>query len=91
MKFSMEYYGATWCGPCKYYKPIVERVLADDKYKAIEHKHFDVDETPSEKLIEIDLKAVPMTILFKDGKEVDRWLGALAEKQLRAKLDGFLG
>ena len=37
-----------------------------------------------------DVRGIPCMIVFKDGKEVDRIIGAYSEQQLRSKIDLIL-
>ncbi len=64
---------ATWCGPCRMQKPILEEL--EKKYKdKVEFKVVDVDE--NQKLAsEYGIHAVPTLIILKDGAEVKRFMG----------------
>lgn len=64
---------ATWCGPCKLAEPVLEELSDSYKDKVLVMK-LDVDQNPvtSQKY---GVMSIPTTILFKDGKEIDRQVG----------------
>ncbi len=79
---------ATWCGPCRMYGPIVDRVATDYKGQ-LKVARVDVDQNP---LLSQDFKiqAIPSTFVFENGKVVRRWVGFISEKDLRNELDSLL-
>ncbi len=64
---------APWCGPCKMQGPILEQVAesADDRAKIAK---VDVDDAGSV-AGRFGVQSIPTLILFKDGKEVQRFVG----------------
>ena len=75
---------ATWCGPCKQMAPIFEEfaVLHDEVHAA----KVDIDAEPA--LAELcGVRSVPTFILFRNGKEFSRALGAMPLR----KLEQFAG
>ncbi|KAH6801759.1 thioredoxin 2 [Perilla frutescens var. frutescens] len=64
---------ATWCGPCKFMAPIFEEMAA--KYTDVEFVKIDVDQL-SDVSREFGVQAMPTFLLLKQGKEVDRVVGA---------------
>lgn len=75
---------ASWCGPCKMATPEVEAVEAAVADKAIVAK-VNIDELPG-LTSRYNVKAVPTFIVFKDGKEVNRFTGFKTRKDLLAAL-----
>ena len=77
---SVVYFHAKWCGACKQYGPVFEDV-ARKKRKDLHFVKIDVDKA---KNIAADYKIeyLPTTIIFKDGKEQNRIVGAASEKDL---------
>jgi len=75
---------ATWCGPCKVYKPTFDKVAGDLAAKA-RFVAVDVDKLP-EVAAAHGVKAVPTTLLFEDGKVVKRFVGVQTENTLREAL-----
>ena len=65
---------ATWCGPCKMMAPIIDEVAReyDGKLKVVK---VDVDES-GETAATYGVTAMPTFVVFKDGQEVWRRLGA---------------
>lgn len=63
-------YSATWCGPCKMFKPTLDSLIAEG-YN-IEVINLDEDEA---KAIENNVHAVPTFILYEDDVELGRVSG----------------
>jgi len=80
---------AQWCPPCKMLAPLIEKLTKEyaDKMKICK---LDVDES-SETASKYNIRAVPTLVIFKDGKEVERQIGALPENKLREWLNSHLG
>ena len=62
-------FNATWCGPCRMLKPILEEISSDHKVVSI-----DVDNN-MELAREYGIMTIPCLIVFKDGKEIKRSVG----------------
>jgi thioredoxin 1 len=75
---------AAWCGPCRMIGPVVERLAAEYSGRLLVAK-LDVDENPRTAQ-RYGVMSIPTLILFKDGQEVDRVIGALPEEVLRSRL-----
>jgi thioredoxin 1 len=80
---------APWCGPCKMQGPIVEKTAEKFEGKALVGK-MNVDENPGAPM-RYGVRAIPTLILFKDGKEVNRFTGLQQEGQLSEALNQLLG
>jgi thioredoxin 1 len=76
---------ATWCPPCRRLAPTVEAVAADYAGRLTVAK-VDVDESP-ELAQRYGIQSIPTLILFRDGKPVDKRLGALPKDDLRQFVD----
>lgn len=74
-----------WCAPCKKMAPIVEQLKTDYSGKA-EVVKIDVDQN-SDVANHYNIRGVPVFIIFKNGKEVWRHSGALAQNKLEQMLD----
>ena len=72
---------AAWCGPCRGFAPIFERV-AKDLEPAARFAKLDT-EANQQLATRWQIRSIPTLILFKDGKEVDRVSGALPDAKLR--------
>ena len=79
---------APWCGPCLITGPILEDLAEEFEGRLLVTK-FNVDEgsrTPAQ----YGIMAIPTLIIFKDGKEVDRVIGAFPKSVLEAKVEAVL-
>ena len=70
---------ATWCGPCKMMTPLIEK-LAEEK-PDVKFAKIDVDD--AERLAVLyGISSIPCMILFKNGEEADRVVGAVPKQKL---------
>jgi thioredoxin 1 len=74
---------APWCAPCRMIAPTVETVARENVNVAKVVK-VNVDDNPSTSQ-RFGIKGIPTLILFKDGKEAERIVGA-ASKEAIARL-----
>ena len=65
---------AEWCGPCKQIGPSIEALATEFEGKADVVK-VDVD-AAGEIAARYGIMSIPALLIFKDGKEVDRMVGA---------------
>jgi len=72
-----KYFSATWCGPCKVFKPIMEE-LASEGYNI---EFIDGDESP-ELANKYNIRSVPTTVIEVDGEEVDRIIGIKSKQEM---------
>ena len=79
---------AEWCGPCRMIGPIVSELSDDYKGKAIITK-IDVDSNP-EISNKFNIRNIPTILFFKDGKIVDKQVGAVSKITLSSKIDAIL-
>ena len=79
---------AVWCGPCKMIAPIVEELSKeyDGKVKVVK---LNTDENP-EVSGRYQIMGIPTLMFFKDGKVVDKLVGALPKGQIKDKIDTLL-
>jgi len=78
---------ADWCGPCKTMAPVLADISEKDPRFFI--GQLDVD-TQAAVAIEYGVQSMPTFILFEDGVEVARLVGARSEDQLLADLKDYL-
>lgn len=79
---------AEWCGPCKMIAPVVEELANDYDGKAVIAK-LDVDTNPGVSA-KYGIRSIPTLLVFKDGKIVDKQVGAVNKGVLAQKLDAQL-
>ena len=79
---------AEWCGPCRLVGPILEE-LAPAYAGKLKIGKLNVDEnqdTPGH----LGIMNIPTMIVFKGGKEAQRFVGAMSQPDLQGKLDRVL-
>ncbi len=79
---------AAWCGPCRMIAPLVEEIARDYAGKAVVVK-MDTDANPQTPM-KFGIMGIPTLIIFKDGKEADRIVGAVPKQMITKKLDAVL-
>jgi len=77
--------GATWCGPCKSIKPVLDSI-AKDRSQTLIVLDMDIDESPITSNA-MQIMSVPTMILFIDGKEVSRKIGSISKIKLESWID----
>ena len=79
---------APWCGPCKAIAPILDELATelDGKLKIAKVNVDDNQQTAAR----YEVLSIPTLILFKDGAEAKRVVGALPKRRLEAELDPAL-
>ncbi|HMO44933.1 MAG TPA: tetratricopeptide repeat protein [Rubrivivax sp.] len=80
---------APWCGPCRNLKPILEKLAQEYGGRFVLAK-LNTDEAPQISAA-LQIRSIPMVVLFVGGRPVDQFMGALPEGQVRAFLDKHLG
>lgn len=75
---------APWCGPCRALMPILEG-LDRDSAGRVTFVKVNADEAPSV-CARFQIQALPTLIVFKDGKEVSRSVGAIPRSSIEALL-----
>lgn len=79
---------AEWCGPCRMVGPLVEEISKEYEGKAVVGKvNVDLNSNIS---INYGIRNIPTLLYFKDGKVVDKQVGAVPKSTLVSKLDAQL-
>jgi thioredoxin 1 len=76
---------ASWCGPCRMIAPIVEELAEENQGKVTVGK-LNIDEQP-EAAMTYRVMSIPTLILFKDGVELERIVGARSKAAFQQMLD----
>jgi len=71
---------ATWCGPCKMYAPIFERVASETS--GVQFKTIDVD-SGDPLIMELGIRNVPTTVILEGDKVISKQSGMIGETQLK--------
>jgi thioredoxin 1 len=79
---------APWCGPCKMIAPVLEEIASeyDGKVKVVKINIDENQTTPSN----YGVRSIPTLILFKDGQEVEKIIGAQSKENLKQMVDKSL-
>lgn len=80
---------APWCGPCRSLKPMLEK-LVQEYGGRFELAKLNTDEAPQISAA-LQIRSIPLVVLFVGGRPVDQFMGAIPESQIRAFLDKHLG
>lgn len=75
---------AAWCGPCRAVAPVVEEIATEYNGR-LKVAKIDVDEN-QEISIRFGVQSIPTLMLFKDGKPVERLVGAYPKPILLSKI-----
>lgn len=75
---------APWCGPCRMIGPIMEQLAAEaqGRYRVAK---LNVDDNPRT-AGQFQIQSIPTILIFKDGKLVDRLIGAQPKPAIAARL-----
>ncbi|WP_394276533.1 thioredoxin [Luteococcus sp.] len=79
---------APWCGPCKQYSPVLERLAAQyaGRLKLVK---VNVDESPATQA-SFGVQSIPTLVLLRDGQVVARQAGAMSLGALRRWVEPHL-
>lgn len=81
-------FGASWCGPCRKIGPYIDEIAKTYEGQALVGK---VDIEECDDLVEkFGIRNVPTVLYFKNGKVVDKNVGAAAKAVLEDKLKALL-
>ena len=79
---------ATWCGPCKKLSPTLDEVIEEfgDRVNIVK---VDVDES-EDLAMTYGIRSVPTVLFFKNGQQVDKFVGALPKSEIVSKIENQL-
>lgn len=81
-------FSATWCGPCKQLKPIVEE-LAGEFAGKLKVAHVDVDQARGHAQ-KFGVMSVPTVLYMKGGKVQDQQIGLTSKDKMIEKIRALL-
>lgn len=79
---------APWCGPCQIQIPILGKVAESVGERAVIAK-LNVDKDPAV-AAQYGVRGIPTLILFKNGAEIQRFVGVQQEKHLLSAIEAAL-
>ncbi|MEM2933030.1 MAG: thioredoxin [Candidatus Pacearchaeota archaeon] len=71
---------ADWCLPCRLLSPILEKISKDYKNVRFVKVNIENNRDLAEKF---NVMSIPNVVLFKDGKEADRFIGFMQEDAIK--------
>lgn len=80
---------ADWCGPCKALSPVLTD-LADEYQGEVRIVKINADDNPGS-ADRLAVRGLPSLLVFVDGVEKERLVGAMSKTRLAAMLDQHLG
>jgi thioredoxin 2 len=79
---------APWCGPCRIVTPVVEELAAEFSGRMRVAK-LNVDQNPVT-ASRFRIQSIPALLMFKDGREVDRLVGAAAKSEIVRHMERWI-
>ena len=79
---------AEWCGPCRLMAPMMDWAAGEYAGRLAVGK-LEADPNPAAR-DQMGIQGLPTLLIFKNGQEVARHEGAMAQPQLKAFLDAHL-
>ena len=81
-------FNAPWCAPCRTQEPILEQLSIQYEGRAI-ISAMNVDENQDIAAM-LGIQSIPTMILFKNNKEIQRFVGVQSESTLSDAMDKLL-
>ncbi len=78
---------ASWCQPCKVMSPMFEELSKE--IKNLKFAQINVDESP-DLASQFGVMSIPTFILFKDEKEIERFVGSMPKAIFKSKIQDIL-
>jgi thioredoxin len=79
---------AEWCGPCRIIAPAIEQ-LAAELAGRLRVAKLNIDENPATPS-RFGVRSIPTLLVFKDGREADRLVGAMPKQEILRRLQAFI-
>jgi thioredoxin 1 len=79
---------AEWCGPCRMVAPVVEEIAGEQAGK-LKVRKLNVDENPDTART-YRVMSIPTLMVFADGREQRRVVGAKGKTQLLAEIEDVI-
>ena len=79
---------AEWCGPCRMVGPIIDELATEYEGRVTIGK-MDVDNN-NDVVAQFGIRNIPTVLFFKDGKVVDKQVGASPKTTFVSKIEALL-
>jgi thioredoxin 1 len=80
---------ATWCGPCRAIAPYIDEIAKEYEGQVIVGK-VNIDDDNEDLAIKYGIRNIPAVMYIKDGKLVDKQIGAAGKDVFVQKLKAIL-
>jgi thioredoxin 1 len=77
-----KYFSASWCGPCRTFKPVVNELISEGHNIEI----VDVDDN-QELASKYQIMSIPTVVFEEDGQVVDAVLGVTSKEDIQNRLN----
>ena len=78
---------APWCGPCKVVAPVINDIAESEERIIVGKVNVDQNQPLAQKY---KIRNIPTMILFKDGKEIHRFVGVKTKKAIMKEVHAAL-
>ena len=76
---------ADWCGPCRMVSPLVDEIAEENPQYLVGKINVDEETELSQTF---GVSSIPMLVVMKEGKIVNKAVGARPKQQIKAMLEG---
>jgi thioredoxin 1 len=81
-------FSAPWCAPCRLQEPIIHQLAAQFEGKAL-FARMNIDQD-RDVVMNLGIQSIPTLIIFKNSKEIQRFVGLQSESALSEALKKIL-
>ena len=81
-------FNAPWCAPCRAQGPIVQQLSEQFEERAV-IAEMNIDEN-QQAAMKLGIQSIPTLAIFKNGKEVQRFIGLQSQDTLSAAIEEVL-
>jgi|TARA_R110002051_G_scaffold139333_5_gene212048 thioredoxin 1 len=78
---TMKYFSATWCGPCKVFKPVMNEIAGEGHSV----QFIDIDQQ-QDIAAKYNVRSIPTVVIEENGVEVDRFVGGQPKHSVLERL-----